>query len=146
MHEPLFSVAVDTSEQAISNDEADAVRRGLIEFNRRHLHDDYKPLGIYAHDGAGRMIGGIVGTLCWGICSVDLLWVEEAWRGRGVGSALMAAAEETARAHGCRRIVLDTMSFQAPDFYRKLGFERFGFLTGYPGGVTRSYLVKDVAP
>jgi GNAT superfamily N-acetyltransferase len=77
---------------------------------------------------------------------VDILWVHDAWRLRGVGSALMTAAEGAARAHGCRRIHLDTMSFQAPEFYRKLGYTVFGVLTGFPQDATRIYLVKDLAP
>jgi ribosomal protein S18 acetylase RimI-like enzyme len=58
----------------------------------------------------------------------------------------MEAAEQVARAHGCRRMHLDTMSFQAPGFYRKLGFVIVGMIDGYAEGAVRYFLVKDLAP
>ena len=40
------------------------------------------------------------------------------------------------------RSYLDTMSFQAPDFYRACGYQAFGTIDGYPGGVTRHWFTK----
>jgi GNAT superfamily N-acetyltransferase len=45
--------------------------------------------------------------------------------GKVVGKALMAQAENIARANGCIGLWLDTYEFQARGFYEKLGFEVF---------------------
>ena len=50
--------------------------------------------------------------------------------------------EDEARRFGAVRSYVDTMSVQAPDFYRALGYEAFGTIDGYPGGVTRHWLTK----
>ena len=74
-----------------------------------------------------------------------MLWVADDLRGSGVGSAIMQQAEAFARSRGCGLIHLDTMSFQARGFYEKLGFAVYGTLTGFPNGVERYYLVKQLS-
>jgi hypothetical protein len=52
------------------------------------------------------------------------------------------AIEGEARRFGATRSYLDTMSFQAPGFYRACGYKEFGSIDGYPGGVTRHWFTK----
>ena len=49
----------------------------------------------------------------------------------------MRAVEVEAKARGCARIVLETLDFQAPEFYRRLGFKIAGRVVGYPHGHER---------
>ncbi len=53
---------------------------------------------------------------------VDFLWISEALRGRGTGARLLAIAKEKAVSLHCESMELFTNSFQAPDFYPKMGF------------------------
>ena len=54
--------------------------------------------------------------------------VDERFRRRGIGEALVVAMEEEARARGCRLIFLTTAERRtdAHAFYRRLGFEETG--------------------
>ena len=64
---------------------------------------------------------------------IQFFWIEARFRGKGHGTALIEKIEEEARRFGAVRSYLDTMSFQAPGFYRACGYEPFGALDDYPG-------------
>jgi ribosomal protein S18 acetylase RimI-like enzyme len=59
---------------------------------------------------------------------------------------LLQEAEAIAVKRGCHHSHLDTYSFQAPEFYEKQGYRRFGELPDYPPGHTRYFLRKDLGP
>ena len=54
---------------------------------------------------------------------IDFLWMSEAARGSGCGSALIHSVENKAQELGCRGVELTTSMFQAPGFYRKMGYQ-----------------------
>jgi len=59
-----------------------------------------------------------------------------------MGRSLMHAAESEARSKGWEVCFLSTFSFQAPDFYKNLGYEPFGELKGMPRGHSRTWFAK----
>ena len=69
-------------------------------------------------------------------CDVELvsLWVSEPMRGRGLGRALLTAAEDRARARGCHQVVLFTHAFQTPKLYLDSGYDVVGEVEDYPAG------------
>ena len=66
-------------------------------------------------------------------CCIEDVFVRERARGGGFGRALVAAAIERARTHGCGRIEVDTNETNGPALalYRSFGFESG---SGEPGG------------
>jgi GNAT superfamily N-acetyltransferase len=73
---------------------------------------------------------------------LSLLWVAEPLRGQGYRRRILQAAEEEARAQGCRGVFLSTFSFQARPFYEKFGYEVFGEIPDYPIGHAFYFLKK----
>lgn len=114
--------------------------RGTPGERRADLH-------VWALDDALGLVGGLVGHTWATWLHVTYLWVDERHRGAGVGSRLLAQAEEVARRdRGCRAVRLETWDFQAPDFYRKQGYEVAGVIPDYPPGLTEYILTKPLAP
>lgn len=123
--------------------ETELIREALFEFNREKVGDDgHTPLNIVEYDADGNIIGGILGGTYWGWMYVDILWVREDHRGRGIGSKLLAEAEKEAKSRGCHHVHLDTMSWQAPEFYKKHGYTVIGILPDIPDGYKKYLLMK----
>lgn len=123
------------------------VRNKMVEFNYSHFPDElkerYQELNLYLKHVDGRTYGGIVGEICWNWLEVHYLFVEEEHRTFGYGKKLLAEAERIAKEKGCDFIKLDTLSFQALDFYIKQGFDVYGTIPN-AGGFTHYYLKKDI--
>jgi len=116
-------------------DEIHFVEDRLYEFNAETTGiRDGRLLRVFARDAAGRLVGAATGHTWGGTCEILQLWVEARRRRGGLGRELMARAAAEARARGCRQIVLTTHSFQAPAFYRGLGFTPTGETPDYPAG------------
>ena len=108
--------------------------------------DDGRMLTVRANDYSGSLVGGLSGWT-WGDCGyVDVLWVRENHRGLGLGTRLLVAAQDEALLRGCSQMVLSTHSFQAPDFYRKHGYQEVGRTEDYPRGYTQIHLRKVFGP
>lgn len=129
----------------VSADDAAAVLRGLREFNEVRLGPaEEQPVRFVLRDGAGRVVGGLLGHTKWQWMYVATLWVAESARGQGWGRQLMIAAEVLARERGCTHVSLDTFEYQARPFYERLGYELFGTLDGYPPGYRQFHLTKKL--
>jgi GNAT superfamily N-acetyltransferase len=125
--------------------EAARVDAGLDAFNFAAAPlNDVRPLVALLRTADQHWVGGVVGRT-WGECAeVQQLWVETAYRRQGWGTYLMNAFEEQARARGCRTVYLETFSFQAPDFYRALGYEVRLELSGFAPGIRKYILVREL--
>jgi len=84
---------------------------------------DYEPFCIIAESSEGTVIGVITGNAYYNEVRIGDLIVDEACRKCGVGSRLVAAVENAFRGAGYDIVTLTTFGFQAPEFYKKLGFE-----------------------
>ncbi len=106
--------------------------------------DNHQPLNIFLRNGQNQLVGGLLGATYWGWLIIEIFWIAEEARGHGYGQKMVQMAEQEAIKRGCRHAHLDTMSFQAPDFYAKLGYTEFGKLEGLPAGHNRHYLQKQL--
>lgn len=140
--ESVAGLTIDWEPQALK-EPADVIHQGLIAYNRRVLGDErYEPVRLTARDAEGQVVAGLLGELYFNWLYIAILWVREDLRGQGVGSRLMALAEEYAAAQGRSHVHVDTFDFQAPDFYRRLGYELYGELHPYGDGHSRYYFKK----
>ena len=126
-----------------SKQEVDFVRAALTQFNNGCVENDgHSPLNLIEYDSEGNVIAGLLGGTYWGWMYVDILWVHESHRQNGLGSKLLSEAEKEALRRGCHHVHLDTMSWQAPEFYKKHGYTVIGILPDIPNGNQKYLLMK----
>ncbi|MFD1624510.1 GNAT family N-acetyltransferase [Azospirillum griseum] len=132
--------------EAIDAQEADRVFVGLKAHNEMASGRAYtrRDLAVMLRDAAGVLRAGLVGYTNWDWLYVDHLWVDDGLRRGGVGRRLLDAAEEEARARGCRWSRLYTYDFQAPGFYPKCGYTEWCRMDGYPEGHAQIWFRKPL--
>lgn len=127
------------------NPEWNIIGGGISDYNTEKAGDDQgQNLCFVLRTAEDEVVGGVIGATHWDWLYVNLMWIREDLRGQGYGNQLLAQAEEKARERGATKAYLDTFSFQAPEFYKKNGYEIFGELKEFPTGHQRYYLVKDL--
>lgn len=137
----MAAIGVDTQNY---DEVRQTVSVGLTRYNDHFLPKDRDrhKLALSVRDESGAIVGGLIGELRMDYLHIELLWIDESQRGHGVGQRLIDLAEIEARRFGATHMHLSTWSFQAPDFYRAMGFREFGRMTDHPAGFDSIFFVK----
>jgi GNAT superfamily N-acetyltransferase len=135
----LLTDVVDPSMQQLLNE-------GLNSFNDEVTgYSDRRPLAITVRDPeTGEVLGGATGRTSLGMLFLELFYLPKALRGSGLGSEILQLFEDEGRRRGCRTAMLFTISFQAPTFYERHGWRRFGEIACDPPGTSRVFMTKDL--
>ena len=124
----------------------ETIDEGLGAYNAPFLADPrYSYFGIFVRDEADTIRAGLIGNCYAGWLFINLLWIEAGLRRGGIGTRLIAAAEQHAIEFGCHSAWVDTFSFQGPEFYPRLGYREFARLD-YPPGHERIFFRKTLNP
>ena len=131
-----------------TQEEADFINARIDVFNTAQLSfagtQLERPLRYVMKEG-DTIIAGI--DACFyleSILYVHVLFIEESYRKKTLGSLLLKKVETEAKALGGTLVHLDTFDFQAKDFYLKHGYEVFGILEDCPKGHKRFYMRKTL--
>jgi len=103
---------------------------------------DEVDLAIFVRDAAGAVVAGISGWTWGDCCELQSLWVDPSFRGGGLATRLIAAAEAEAAARGCRQTVHFTYDFQARALYERSGYELVGRVKDFPSGTDALWFRK----
>ncbi len=135
-----FEYVIDNNPSA-SDDKI--IRDGIVNFNSQTINEKATHFSIFAKDGS-QIIGG---ALIWehsDALYLDVLWCDEHYRKKGVGTKIISMIDEVARNKGLQKIFVDTYAFQAQAFYQKHGFYCIGTIPEYLLGHDRMFMRKDV--
>jgi GNAT superfamily N-acetyltransferase len=122
------------------------IEEGLNQFNDLMTGmSDRKPLSVFIKSTqTGEVLGGMQGRSSLGLLFIDLFYLPPELRKMGLGTDILRRFEEEGRKRGCTAAFLYTISFQAPDFYKKHGWEEFGRIDCKPEGTSRIFMKKSL--
>lgn len=137
-HAAFFNIHPATKE------EAEFVDKKLSESIQNQIHlTQETALKNYVIKDEGKIIAGINALIFpWGIMYVDVLFVDESYRYKGLGNTLLKHVEDEAKIMGTALSNLTSFDFQARDFYIKQSYEVFSVLEDSPKGHTLYFLKK----
>jgi GNAT superfamily N-acetyltransferase len=124
----------------------EALRQQIDTFNDSHtkLGEPDRKLAIFVRNPiTGAVQGGLLGISYYRWLMLDIVVLRESMRGAGLGRRLVRAAEAEAVARGCIGVWLLSYSFQAPGFYRRLGYRQIGTLNFANGHHAIFFLKRD---
>lgn len=120
-----------------------AVLAALRAHNNRMLGPtDRRDLSIPIRDAEGKTEGGLIGYTGRGWLCVELLFVPELYRGRGLAGKLLQMAEDEAKARGCKGAYIDTINPAALRAYERQGYKAFGRIDNFSGDYAITWLMK----
>lgn len=142
--EVLKEFTIETCEKKNINKIID----GINEFNWSKVPANsniWEPIELVAKTKNGIEIGGILGGIgYWNGLEIKVLWIEEKYRNKGIGTWILKQAEKIATEKGAKISMLDTFDFQAEKFYLKNGYEPIGEIKDFPKGHKRIYFSKKL--
>ncbi len=133
------------SEGEPSESDMKALSEGLLAHHASKGHPRKSTIySVFIKDKQDKVVGGVVVSFLWNGMYVQSLWTDESIRGHGWARKLMNMVEAEAKKRGCTLVYTNTFSWQAPEFYTKLGYKVYGKLDGFPEGNTLSFFRKDL--
>ncbi len=100
------------------------MRKDLVDYESSHGIDvNFRRFALILSDANEEVVGVLNAFTAFSEVYIDDLWVNSAHRGQGHGRTLLKELEDHFKGQGFNNINLVTNQFNAPEFYKKCGFQ-----------------------
>ena len=131
----------------LTEEQMEEIDSMLEEYDDSHICfklDGTVNIGVF-YDG--NLIAGAGGCMtAYRIFYVSTVFVDESFRGKGIGKKLMECIENRAASLGANLIRLDTFDWQGVDFYKSIGYEQVGYYKSESDNFSEHFLLKKLPP
>jgi len=118
---------------------------GMLKHHKSSGHErKTSKHNILIKNNKGKTLGGIMLSFLWNGMRIETIWIDKSIRGQQWGKKLIKAGESEGIKKGCTFAYTDTFSWQAPEFYKKLGYIEYGKLEDFPKGNCLTYVRKQL--
>ncbi|MBE5960681.1 MAG: GNAT family N-acetyltransferase [Lachnospiraceae bacterium] len=129
--------------EELDNEAINELEEMLDTYDKQHITYQLNGQVSIGIKKDGKLIAGLDGCMtAFKIFYVSTVFVEEAYRGLGYGTALMKEVEKRAVKLGANMIRLDTFDWQGKGFYERVGYEQVGFYENKEDGFSEYFFLK----
>jgi GNAT superfamily N-acetyltransferase len=115
------------------------------EANKKFGLKKIKQIILKAVNKKGIILGGLIAYDFYGTLQIDVLWIEENHRSKGIGKLLLEKAEQIAKEKSLNQINVSTMEcWNAVNFYKKFGFKVEFIRDGFDNKLKQYFLTKKI--
>lgn len=127
----------------LNEQQVEQIEEKLTAFDDRFIPQKLEGSIQIGIEENGQIVAGLDACITtFKILYVSTMFVEEAYRRRGLGKRLMEEMEKRAMAMGVNTIRLDTFSWQGKEFYEALGYQVAGSYENTLDGYAEFFFVK----
>ena len=128
-----------------TDDDVKKFQQGLESCNLEKTNGEFNSPqpwhNLVLKDQKGTVVGGVFTSTLYWTQYLEVLWVDEKYRGLGYGRDLILEAQRLAKEIGCISSHVYTFSWQAPEFYQAVGYNLIVTYDGYHGGIREHILM-----
>ncbi len=132
-----------------TDEEVKKFQQGLESYNMEKTNWEFNSPqpwhNLVLKDHEGKVVGGIITSTLYWSQYLEVLWVDEKYRGLGYGKDLVIEAQKLAKEIGCISSHVYTFSWQAPQFYQAVGYDLIVTYDGYHSGIKEYVLMTRLA-
>lgn len=94
-----------------------------IHAKQNNINENYHKITLLLKNENEKICGGLFGVTIFNMLKIKDLAIDEKYRGENYGTQLVQRAEKLAREYGCIHSHLNTMEYQAAEFYKKRDYK-----------------------
>ena len=129
----------------LTEEQVEDIEERLSAFDENYITykmDGCSRIGI---EKDGKLIAGLDACItAFKILYVSTVFVEEAWRRKGIGAQLIREMEKRASDMGVNTIRLDTFNWQGKEFYEAMGYRCVGQYENAEDGYSEYFFLKRI--
>ncbi len=129
----------------LTEEQAEEIEERLSAFDEAHMPCRMEGRILIGMEDSGKLIAGLDACVtAFRILYVSTVFVDEAYRRKGIGRRLIREMERRAAAMGVNAIRLDTFSWQGKEFYEAMGYEAVGHYANAEDGYSEYFFLKRI--
>ena len=129
----------------LSEEQAEELEARLSAYDEEHMPCRTDGCIRIGYEEDGKLVAGLDACVtAFKILYVSTVFVDEAYRRKGIGAKLIREMEKRAAALGVNTIRLDTFDWQGKAFYEAMGYRTVGHYTNAEDGYSEYFFLKRI--